>query len=79
MASLVFGDVRASLFVAGAVFGDVDLLWEVAGARNAELWGKSKLCDRTDSFLGFHAQFMIASFASFAVSLDLHSLIVFWV
>ena len=41
VAGALFGDVQVSLFVAGAVFGDVELSLFVAGAVFGEIWNDS--------------------------------------
>ena len=42
VAGALFGDVELSLFVAGAVFGDVEVSLFVAGAAFGEIWNDSR-------------------------------------
>ena len=42
MAGAVFGEVQVSLFVAGAVFGEVEVSLFVAGAVFGEIWNDSR-------------------------------------
>ena len=42
VAGAVFGEVQVSLFVAGAVFGEVEVSLFVAGAVFGEIWNDSR-------------------------------------
>ena len=42
VAGAVFGEVQVSLFVAGAVFGEVEVSFFVAGAVFGEIWNDSR-------------------------------------
>ena len=42
VAGALFGDVQVSLFVAGAVFGEVEVSLFVAGAVFGEIWNDSR-------------------------------------
>ena len=42
VAGAVFGEVQVSLFVAGAVFGEVQVSLFVAGAVFGEIWNDSR-------------------------------------
>ena len=68
MAGAVFGDLGVSLFVAGAVFGEIWVDSRSAKCCNFQYkmrcrGGKSKLCERTGSVLQFHARIMVGSSA----------------
>ena len=66
MAGAVFGDLAVSLFVAGAVFGEIWVDSRSAKCCNFQYkmrcrGGKSKLCERTGSVLQFQGRIMIGS------------------
>ena len=66
MAGAVFGDLGVSLFVAGAVFGEIWVDSRSAKCCNFQYkmrcrGGKSKLCERTGSVLQFHGRIMFGS------------------
>ena len=66
MAGAVFGDLGMSLFVAGAVFGEIWVDSRSAKCCNFQFkmrcrGGKSKLCERTGSVLQFHGRIMFGS------------------
>ena len=68
MAGTAFGDVGMSLFVAGAVFGEIWVDSRSAKCCNFQYkmrcrGGKSKLCERTGSVLQFHGRIMVGSSA----------------
>ena len=42
MAGAIFGDVQVPLFVAGALFGEVQVSLFVAGAAFGEIWNDSR-------------------------------------
>ena len=42
VAGAVFGEVQVSLFVAGAAFGEVEVSFFVAGAVFGEMWNDSR-------------------------------------
>ena len=61
MAGAVFGDLGVSLFVAGAVFGEIWVDSRSAKCCNFQYkmrcrGGKSKPCERTGSVLQFHGR-----------------------
>ena len=71
MAGAVFGDLGASLFVAGAVFGEIWVDSRSAKCCNFQYkmrcrGGKSKLCERTGSVLQFHGRIMFGSWSDHA-------------
>ena len=64
MAGAAFGDVAVSLFVAGAVFGEICVDSRSAKCCNFQYrmrcrGGKSKLRERTGSVLQFHGRIMV--------------------
>ena len=68
MAGAVFADLGASLFVAGAVFGEIWVDSRSAKCCNFRYkmrcrGGKSKLCERTGSVLQFHGRIILESSA----------------
>ena len=69
MAGAVFGDLAVSLFVAGAVFGEIWVDSRSAKCGNFQYkmrcrGGKSKLCERTGSVLQFHGRIMFGSWSN---------------
>ena len=69
MAGAVFGDLGLSLFVAGAVFGEIWVDSRSAKCCNFQYkircrGGKSKLCERTGSVLQFHGRIMVGSWSN---------------
>ena len=70
MAGAVFGDLGVSLFVAGAVFGEIWVDSRSANCCNFQhkrrcRRGQSKLCERTGSvILQFHGRIMVGSFSN---------------
>ena len=66
MAGAAFCDLGVSLFVAGAVFGEIWVDSWSAKCCNFQYKmrcqrGKSKLCERTGSVLQFHGRIMLGS------------------
>ena len=69
MAGAVFGALAVSLFVAGAVFGEIWVDSRSAKCCNFQYkmrcrGGKSKLCERTGSVLQFHGRIMVGSWSN---------------
>ena len=63
------GDLAVSLFVAGAVFGEIWVDSRSAKCCNFQYkmrcrGGKSKVCERTGSVLQFHGRIMVGSFSN---------------
>ena len=69
MAGAAFGDLGVSLFVAGAVFGEIWVDSRSAKRCNFQYkmrcrGRKSKLCERTGSGLQFHGRIMFGSWSN---------------